>query len=155
MPCIFKFKGDSSIVAKIRKVLMITDSDTGYNSSRCQKVEFKRKEAPATPWIMLNNIPLNEDDKTIVLSSGWLNDKHINFANQILKKQFPGLTGLVLTLILSQSKPLSPISTALRYVQIIHTNGNHWVVASTRRSPKVRVYDSLSSAVGLNVDTAI
>ena len=33
VPCIFKFKGDSRIVAKIRKVLMLTDSDTGYNSS--------------------------------------------------------------------------------------------------------------------------
>ena len=70
MPCIFKFRGDSSMVAKIRKVLMFTDSDTGYNSSQCRKVEFKRTEAPATPWIMLNYIPLNQDGKTIVLSGG-------------------------------------------------------------------------------------
>ena len=122
VPCVFKFRGDSSTIAKIRKVLMITGSDTGYNGSQCQKIESKKTEAPATPWIMLYNIPLNQDDKTIVLSGGWLNDKHINFAHQILKKQFPGLTGLASTLILSQGKLLSPISTASRYVQIIHTN---------------------------------
>ena len=82
-----------------------------------------------------------------ILSGGRFNDKHINFTHQILKKQFPNLTGLQLTLLLSRSQQM-PTTTTSPYLQIIHTNGNHWIVASTIGcSPKIRVYDSLHTSL--------
>ena len=75
----------------------------------------------------------------------WLTN--INFAHQILKKQFPKLSGLWPTLLLSRS-PQIPIPTDSLYLQIIQTNGNHWVVASTIGClPKIQVYDFLYSSV--------
>ena len=58
-----------------------------------------------------------------ILSGGRLNDKHINSAHQILKKQIPNLTGLQSTLLLSKSQQMSATTTT-SYLQIIHTNGN-------------------------------
>ena len=98
---------------------------------------------PDSVWKVLNGYELSQADKLTILSGGRLNNKHINFTPQILKKHSPYLTGLQSTLLLSKSQQMSATTTS-RYLQIIHTNGNHWIVASTIGcSPKIQVYDSL------------
>ena len=48
-------------------------------------------QIPVSPLIqcgkVLNGYELSQTDKSTILSGGRLNDKHINFAHQILKKQ--------------------------------------------------------------------
>ena len=75
-----------------------------------------------------------------------LNDRHMNYSQEILKAQFQdiGITRLQSTLTLS--KQMSTFSE--KYLQVIHCRENHWIVASTIDSyPDVYVYDSLYDSV--------
>ena len=55
-----------------------------------------------------------------------LNDNNINFAQSLLKYQFPCLDGLKSSQL--QRKQQKKIQHGL---QVIHSRGNHWIVAST------------------------
>ena len=101
-------------------------------------------DTSAKPWLMLNGIELTEAD---IIKGAELNDKHMNFAQEIIRMQFNNLTGLQSTLTLAvHPRPL--ITPAHPFLQIIHSKGNHWIVASTTASlPTVQVLDSLYSSV--------
>ena len=73
-----------------------------------------------------------------------LMDQHINFAQRLLRHQFPNLNGLRLTLL--QDKPhCQPTVNAL---QILRIKKCHWIVAFTKNKGKlVYVYDSTYSSV--------
>ena len=76
-----------------------------------------------------------------------LNDKHINYSQEMLKVQFKdaGIAGLQSTLTLS--KQTSRISSN-KYLQIIHCRQNHWTVTSTIGSnPEVLIYDFIYESV--------
>ena len=76
-----------------------------------------------------------------------LNDKHINYSQEILKAQFKddGIAGLQSTL--PFSKQTARISSN-NYLQIIHCRQNHWIVATTTGSyPEVFIYDSIYESV--------
>jgi Ulp1 family protease len=76
----------------------------------------------------------------------WLNDNYINLAQELLRRQFNNLLGLMSTLFLTKLKEPLPIIDA---VQVLHTRGNHWIVASTIGCSvgEVNVFDSLYSSV--------
>ena len=101
----------------------------------------------AKPWLTLNGTELTEADKVDIIKGAELNNKHMNFAQEIIRKQFKNLTGLQSTLTLAvHPRPL--ITPAHPFLQIIHSKGNHWIVASTVLSlPTVQVFDSLYSSV--------
>ena len=82
---------------------------------------------------------LNDDFK--------LNDLIINAARTILKKQFPELMGLQLTLLLK--KPQPKFQGDKPYVQIIFDREDHWIVASTvfSRSGQVKLYDTVFTTI--------
>ena len=61
---------------------------------------FNGHENLPAPWLSLNHIDLSVDDKEIVVEGKQLTDKHINYAQAILKKQFDWLSGLHSTLVL-------------------------------------------------------
>ena len=65
-----------------------------------------------------------------------LTDIHINIAQNLLKKQFPNLSGLQCTLL--QAKETSTIDIkANKMLQIIHClDHHHWIVATTIGSEK-------------------
>ena len=74
-----------------------------------------------------------------------LTDAEINFAQSLLKKQFPKLNGLASTLYQEKKTILSEASVQNK-LQIIHCNSrHHWIVASTLNCPlgEVKVYDSI------------
>jgi len=72
--------------------------------------------------------------------NNWLTDKHINYAQALIKSQFQ-VQGLQSTLL---QKSIHSISSTGNMLQIVHCHGNHWIVASTILSPDViLVYDSL------------
>ena len=71
-----------------------------------------------------------------------LSDLHINYAQQLLKGQFPNLNGLQSTLFQSMKQARG---TAKNQLQVIHSGEDHWNVASTVGSKDgvVLVFDSV------------
>ena len=73
-------------------------------------------------------------------------DKHMDFAQALLKKQFGSIAGLKSTLVLAKLQH-SPYRGS-EVLQIVHCRGNHWVVVSTLQCPgRVQVFDSLFSSI--------
>ena len=70
---------------------------------------------------------LTEADKDAIISGKTLTDLHINVAQELLKRQFPHFSGLQSTLLLSKCQK---VTVTAAHAQIIHSRGNHWVVAS-------------------------
>ena len=77
-----------------------------------------------------------------------LNDRHINFAQAILRTRFPKCNGLQNTLLQNQMK----LTIAKNIVQILHIRNNHWVVISSKHcsgddlSMYDTVYDDIDSS---------
>jgi len=77
-----------------------------------------------------------------VITGQMLTDKHVNFAQAILKHQFSNASGLHSTLIIHRAKRISSIN-ASRMLQVLHSRGCHWITISTIGIfPQVMVYDS-------------
>ena len=93
-------------------------------------------------WIEIDRLKSYITDKSILCTPGRpLTDKHINYAQVLLRKQFPTISGLQSTL--QQYKELAvKMDTGL---QIIHCHGYHWVTAHKYASniDVVQIYDSL------------
>ena len=169
VPCTLKFQGPPKHVAKMQKLLLPAakkpssvdhDSKTTIGDEQPNK---KRMIAPdivvdvdsvvltcaasVKPWLTLNDIQLFEADKADIIKGAELNDKHMDFAQAIIRNQFKKLAGLQSTLALPvHPRPL--ITPAHPFLQIIHSKGNHWIVASSIASPPtVQVFDSLYSSV--------
>ena len=81
-------------------------------------------------------------DRNKIDGGNWLNDRHINYAQAMMKYQL-SLEGLQCTLFQNSRQP------PCNELQIIHSRGNHWIVASTLLSKRgyVNVYDSLYDSV--------
>lgn len=79
-------------------------------------------------WLKLDKAVLKECDKRLLQNGERLNDHHIiNYAQTMLRTQFPYLEGLQLTLL--QEKHQAKIKNGL---QIIFCQSHqHWIVAST------------------------
>ena len=85
---------------------------------------------------------LTNYDQKILATGQKLTDKHINFAQTLLWLQFPNLNGLQSSLNQSRSQDLDTNDHAL---QVLHSRGDHWIVAITIgcNPGNVRVYASL------------
>ena len=94
---------------------------------------------------LLPDLDLHISDKDLLEADGtWLKDCHINAAQKLIHEQFPSISGLADTLLLSLGTwGCSPENA----VQIIHVDGNHWICVSTIGCPPgtIDVYDSLYS----------
>ena len=69
-------------------------------------------------------------------SSPLIDRQTFNFAQGLLQKEHEQLSGLQSTLLLDKRTSVSPS------LQIIHSQDDHWIVATTIRSP-VKIFDSL------------
>ena len=76
-----------------------------------------------------------------------LNDLMINMAQQLLRKQFPRITGMQSTLL--QSKIHHAILNSKEHLQTIHFHGNHCIVDSRIQAEDsvVRVYESIYNTI--------
>ena len=156
---VLRFHGEPKDVAKVRKLLVPTNT-TPDESKEVQQPNKKRKiepdvisveyvvikDNPPKCWLSLGDITLTEADQGLITSGEMLNDKHISFAQEILKRQFNKLLGLQSTLLLSRLR--APL-LATGALQIIHSRQNHWIVASTIGccAGEVMVFDSLYSSL--------
>ena len=81
-------------------------------------------------------------DKEHILAREKLDDRHINLAEGMLKQQFSEVAGL--KSILLQAKK-HPAEDQKQQIQIVHSRGDHWIVASAvfATGDEVLVYDSV------------
>ena len=174
IPCSLIFQGDRELLEKARKLLLLSEKSTSVvkPSKTSHKIkqepeqetdvapEAKRikVEPPTTESLSSINVPavvwascagtkikLYQDDKVLLEENQRLNDKHINFAQAMLRGQFPQCDGLQNTLLQGRHK----YNTATKMVQILHVRGDHWVVVSNLLCPEneIRFYDTVYSDI--------
>ena len=75
-----------------------------------------------------------------------LTDQHVNYAQTLLRLQFPNLDGLQSILFPSHSQSFKANACML---QVIHSRGDHWIVATTIQCVpgEVRVFDSVCTSL--------
>lgn len=101
-----------------------------------------------TKWILFEHFMLMELHKSTIENGDWLEDAHINFAQKLLKHQFPNSIGLLSTNYQNKFK----LTMTSNLVQILHCRGNHWVVISSDNNiddsrTTVNLYDTLFDTV--------
>ena len=79
--------------------------------------------------------------KQVLESGGWLTDEHIQLAQELLKKEYPRITGLQPS-VLSQNDGFIPVQRNSESIQLHNVDGNHWA-ASTSIGGQVTVLDSM------------
>ncbi len=96
-------------------------------------------------WLRCDGAFLTNYDRKILVTGQKLTDQHINFAQALLRLQFPTLNGLQSTLYQSRTQGFK----ASVHAQVIDCRGDHWVVATTIQCPpgEVKVYDSMYASV--------
>ena len=148
VPCTLIFTGAGKYIAKVQKLVQLARSsglDLSFTASEPgslpeQPNKKLKTEKDEDSWLLT----LSQFDKKALCDGKRLNDNHINFAQGLLRKQFPSIDGLKLTLL--RTKQQTKIKHGL---QIIHSRGNHWIVASTLGCYKdeVKLFDSLYASV--------
>ena len=103
------------------------------------------KNEPPRVWVRHGRSVLTIAERDMINYGKQLNDRHINYAQTVIRSQF-SIKGMQLTLYQHTKKPPE------NELQIIHCSSNHWITASTMFSSpgSVDVYDSLFD----NVDCA-
>ena len=96
-------------------------------------LDLKRKDLDSE-WVKTGRISLLTSHKTKIMS----------FAQKLLKEQFPDINGLQNTLLQAKKKQVD--TGGLQPLQVVHSRGNHWIIASTVHDEgpnKVMICDSL------------
>ena len=110
-----------------------TDSSSIHNnfqepSNKWLKMDASMVEdALEETWLKLDKVILKDSDKTVIQNGQRLNDRHINFAQVMLRRQFPHLEELKLTLL--QEKSQKKIQNGFQI--IFCSSRKHWIVTST------------------------
>ena len=151
IPCILKFEGEKKDVAKLDKLIQYAVDknvkkipDTVNEAMDCGEPPSKKINLGSDAIVKcIENTP-----ETETISCGRkLSDLHIDYAQQLIKKQFPSLNGLQSTLYQSKKQVGGTMKNRL---QVIHSRGDHWIVATTVGSSiddVVLVYDSLYTSI--------
>ena len=120
---------------------METEAEPSQKRLKLEVDEEEIFDSKGDQWILCDDIQLNADDKYIVISGNWLSDKHMNYAQKLLKRQNDLISGLSTLLLLKSTTTI----VGPNAVQIIHRGNNHWIVATTVGcvANEVKVFDSL------------
>ena len=114
----------------------------GYTKAR------KRKVGPVPVKkanLMKNNTRLLPD----IQNGAWLSDEHIDHAQAMLAKQFPGIGGLQAVCVFAPEGCQRVGTPEQSFVQVLNVGGNHWIIISNVGCPKdsVVIYDSLYNTI--------
>lgn len=154
IPCVLIFEGDAKHTAKAQKLiesaLDVTASvalkdTTNLPASKKRQLNEDRPEPRNEKWLQLDSIVLTKTDKDHIMAGEKLNDLHIDVAQALLKQQFPSISGLQSPLLQQKKHFKVQVQDSKQQIQIIHSRGDHWMVASTvlAESGAVKVYDSI------------
>ena len=164
IPCVITFEGTSKETLKARKLVTaaladlstITKSSTdAVQPSKRRKIEddcvkekeCNKAEADTREWVQCGGNILTNYDRKILATGQKLTDQHINFAQTLLRSQFPKLNGLQSTLYQSNAQGFK--HNDVHTLQVIHSRGDHWIVATTIQCDpgEIRVYDSVYTSL--------
>ena len=102
--------------------------------TRCTPTEKKllsghvNEDEPSRKKTRINCNRLDVETESI-LNGEKLTDLHVHLAQQLLEQQFPHLNGLQPTVL--QTKKSLDVRKPLPYqLQVIHSRGDHWILAS-------------------------
>ena len=131
----------------LRRLKVTDPADSTSSRHECESKEGN-VDTGGTVWLnMLKFTLLLSDKQTLATTRLPLTDKHINLSQAMLKKQFPLISGLQLTLL--QSKKLSRRFKS--GIQIIFCCSNHWITVYKSECDialdVITVYDSVYSSV--------
>lgn len=157
IPCVLRFEGDTKVTAKAKKLVesaLSTTTTVDLLASKKRKVTDASTILPNTAedsssqvtkeWIRFGKgLVLTLADKEHILAGEKLNDRHIDLAQNMLKQQFSEIGGLQSTLL--QAKSQKQRTENKKVIQIVHSRGDHWIVAATMLATDdgVLVYDSV------------
>ena len=126
-------------------------------------IEESSSPTPMTHNVWISSLHLTMEDKAVIEApDGWLNDSIISAAHMLLK-QLSGkeVNGFQSTL-LGKKLAFSPVPPYQKVIQILHVDGNHWILVSNIRamdgsvtSGSVCIYDSLKFSVSLDTKKQI
>lgn len=160
LPCQYTFQGDEILMKKLKKLVIAKTSPRNkVESTSPPKKKFKTQDpmiiieddpVEITPsWLSLFGIQLLDSDRLILLS-GQLSDNHIDFAQELLKRQFPSVLGLQSTLLVSAGN-CSRITLKKQslFMQIVYSESRkHWSTVIARgQESNIIVYDSVFSTI--------
>ena len=113
IPCILVFTGSVKEVSKVAKLVSaalptVSSDRLEVQQSRPFKVDtvqtvyededFEVKMSKNGDWVQCQDIVLSKVDRDIISNGQKITDRHINYAQRLLKRQFPLLNGLKLSL---------------------------------------------------------
>lgn len=136
IPCILNFSGNENDIDKVQKLLKFAEIPVPVPAA-VEPVESDEEGLPSSKKEKLMDM---SDELDSIEKGEKLTDLHINYAQQLIKCQFPSLNGLQSTLYQVKKPAFKPLKDQL---QIIHSRGDHWIVASTVSSKDVIVFDSV------------
>ena len=160
IPCIIRLQGTKELIDKVSKLLGISSESNASADKKPTKKQTDITDASVTPapdakrikleseadqnvWVTFTGtrIQLFTEDKCIIVEQERLNDRHINFAQAVLRAQFPWCDGLQNSLLQDRLR----FSVTSKIVQILHIRGNHWMVISNVYCDgnNVNVYDTV------------
>lgn len=116
--------------------LINAQSTLAMNGNPAKKIKLEDTDDPHTSngdvshnqWLYheLGKVRLTTEDKSAIVDGKRLNDKHISFAQNMLKVQFPEIEGLKPTILQERFK----LDGSKHIVQILHVHGDHWITIS-------------------------
>lgn len=113
VPCVLKFVGEVSYVEKVKKLLPHPSTSKAQMHGEIEQASKKRKvsvveidDASGSHedfWVRFDSLILTAVDRKIVAEGKELSDKHMNFAQSLMKQQFADtpVKGFVSTVIFS------------------------------------------------------
>ena len=162
--CMIILQGPKELIDKARKLLAISSksiASADENKPISKKETDLMIDASVTPvapdakrikleseadqsvWVTFTGtrIQLLAEDKCIIVGQERLSDRHINFAQALLRAQFPSSDGLQNTLLQGRLR----FSVSSKIVQILYIRSNHWVVISNVQcnGNNLNVYDTV------------
>ena len=148
IPCIITFEGVEKDVKKVKRLISAALTPPAAAAESLPPDNKRRKLDSLTDrdlhhdmaeWVRCGCYVLTQQDKNVLLTGQKLTDKNIIL---LTHHNNPMLNGLQSTLFQSRSEGFESNANA---IQIIHSGGNHWIVATTLRCDpgEVRIFDSL------------
>ena len=122
------------------------DNDNSNSAAPAQgnSKKLKRGCKPNDVWKCTANKNSEKLVMSIMKEDYWLTDEHIDHAQWLLSKQFPGAKGLH-SVLASESNPPKVQKGGKDFVQVLHVGGNHWVTVTNIgcQENRIKVFDSL------------
>ena len=121
-----------------------TSSSLELPKKRCSELQLSSEK--------LKQSKRDKPELDAIQRGEWLTDTHISTVNEILKKQFPSISGLQ-NPVYGQNLSFKRLNGP--FIQILHTDGNHWLAVEGVHGSFVRVYDSRKQSISQDTQMQI